>query len=180
MKLLLTLVILGLFLTLAGAVYLLWGGYNVAANVPHRGITQWILETVRERSIDLHSKGLTVPPLKDAKLAESGLPHYHATCRLCHGAPGYQADEFSRGLNPQPPALVSKEIQELKDRELYWVIRNGIKMTGMPAFAPTHSEEEILGLVAFLRLLPELTPEKYKSRIKAAGIREEKASHHHE
>ncbi len=179
MKIFLALIILSFFLILAWAVYVFWGGYNVAANVPHRQITKWVLETVRERSIDFHSKSLSVPPLKDAKLAERGFPHYHAMCRLCHGAPGYRAEEFASSLNPQPPHLSSKEIQELKDRELYWVVRNGIKMTGMPAFAPTHSEEEILGIVAFLRLLPELTPEKYKSRIKAAGIREEKPLHHH-
>jgi mono/diheme cytochrome c family protein len=179
MRTFLTVVVVILFLILAWAGYLLWGGYNVAANVPHREITQWFLETVRERSIDFHSQGLSVPPLKDVKLAEIGLSHYHAMCRLCHGAPGFQAEEFARGLNPQPPHLASREVQELKDRELYWVVRNGIKMTGMPAFASTHTEKEILGLVAFSRLLPELTPEKYRSKLKAAGIREEEPFPHH-
>jgi mono/diheme cytochrome c family protein len=179
MKTFLVLVAIVIFLMLAAAAYVWWGGYNVAADVPHRKITLWFLEAVRERSISVHSEGVSVSSLNDPKLAESGLPHYHAVCRLCHGAPDYPASEFAEGLNPDAPHLTSKDVRELNDKELYWVVKNGIKMTGMPAFGSTHSDEEILAIVAFVRRLPELKPNEYRSMIKAAGLSEEEIPHHH-
>lgn len=65
------------------------------------------------------------------------------------------------------------------EAELYWVIKNGIKMTGMAAFGPTHSEDELWGIVAFLKRLPNLRPEEYRAMIKAAGLDKEPEDHHH-
>lgn len=65
------------------------------------------------------------------------------------------------------------------EAQLYWIIKNGIKMTGMAAFGPTHNEDELWGIVAFLRRLPKLKPEEYRSMVKAAGLDKEKEDHHH-
>ncbi|MCJ7783025.1 MAG: cytochrome c, partial [Desulfobacterales bacterium] len=150
------------------AVFVWWGGYNVAATVPHWKVTRWFLEEVRERSISSHSKGVDVPSSKDPKLIEIGLRHYHSMRRLCHNAPGCAQTEITQGLNPRPPDFTRKEIGWGSEAELCWVIKNGIKMTGMPAFGPTHSEDELWGVVAFLKKLPSLKPEEYKAMVKAA------------
>lgn len=99
--------------------------------------------------------------------------------RLCHSAPGYSRTEIAQGLYPLPPDLTKEEfLKRRNNAELYWVIKNGIKMTGMPAFGPTHSEEELWGIVVFLKRLPNLKPEEYKAMVKAAGLDKEKEDHH--
>lgn len=171
------LIILGLLIA-AVAAFVWLGGYNVAASVPHWKITHWLLEKVRERSISAHSKGIIIPHLKGPKLFDIGFKNYHAMCRLCHGAPGNPRTEIAKGLYPNPPDFISKDIKMRNEAELYWIIKNGIKMTGMPAFGPTHSEEEIWGIVAFLKRLPDLKPEEYQTMVKAAGSDKEKEDHH--
>jgi mono/diheme cytochrome c family protein len=70
-------------------------------------------------------------------------------------------------------------VQRWSDAELYWIIENGIKMTGMPAFGPTHSKDELWGMVVFVKGLPNLKPEEYAAMVKTAGLQEEKEDDHH-
>jgi mono/diheme cytochrome c family protein len=172
------LIILGLLIATI-ATFVWSGSYNVAATVPHWKITHWFLEEVRERSISVQSKGITVPPLDNPKLVEAGFKNYHEMCRLCHGAPGNPRTEIDKGLYPNPPDFTSKDIKMRNEAELYWIIKNGIKMTGMPAFGPTHGEEELWGIVAFLKGLPGLKPEEYKAMVKAAGLHGEREDDDH-
>ena len=65
--------------------------------------------------------------------------------------------EIGEGLNPPAPDLTQPSVQSKTDGELFWIVQNGIRMTGMPAFGPTHKDEELWTLVAFMRHLPELT-----------------------
>ena len=174
------LIILGCVI-LGGAAFVLSGIYNVAADVPHWKVTYLLLEGVRERSIAVHSRGIKVPPLNEEGLVHTGLVHFHETCRLCHGAPGYQREEFAEGLYPKPPFLGSHEVQrENEDGEFYWVVKNGLKMTGMPSFGKTHSEEQLWGIVAFLRRLPSLDPETYKEMLKTISEETEEGTHRHQ
>lgn len=155
-------------LIVGGAAFVLSGIYNVAADVPHWRVTFLLLEAVRDRSIDVHSKGITVPALNDEGLVRAGFPHFHETCRFCHGGPGYPREKFAEGLYPKPPSLGSHEVQrENEDRELYWIVKNGLKMTGMPSFGKTHSEKQLWGIVAFLRSLPSLDPQTYKQMVES-------------
>src|SRR4030042_1201398 len=98
MKILLAFLVAFCLLVGGIAAFVWWGGYNVAAIVPHWKITRWFLEEVRERSISSHSKGVVVPSLRDPKLIEIGLRHYHSMCRLCHNAPGYSQTAITQGL----------------------------------------------------------------------------------
>ncbi len=157
------------FFLLAGVTAYFWlGSYNVAATEPHWKITHWVLEEVRDRSISAHSRGIISPPSSDPKLIQIGFTHFHAMCRLCHGAPGFTRMEFALGLYPDPPPLSSGDTQSEGEAELFWIVKNGLKMTGMPAFGPTHSTEELWGIVSFLRRLPKLNPEEYGKMVKAA------------
>ena len=149
-----------------GAAFVLSGIYNVAADVPHWSVTFWLLEAVRDRSIEVHSKGIAVPPLNDKGLVQAGFPHFHEMCLFCHGGPGYPREEFAEGMYPNPPSLSSHEVQrENEDRELFWIVKNGLKMTGMPSFGKTHTDKQIWGIVAFVRSLPSLDPQTYKQMV---------------
>jgi mono/diheme cytochrome c family protein len=159
-----------------------WSGlYNVSATEPHWEVFRLLLEEIREQSVKAHSKGINPPSIEDAKLAEAGFPHFHEMCRLCHGAPGYPLPEFAQGLYPDPPALTSETVQkEWSNAQLFWIIKNGIKMTGMPAFGPTHDDKELWGVVAFLRRLPGMTDEEYNLWVqKTSSHHEHEHSHQH-
>jgi len=166
------LALLGLIglLIVGGVLFVFSGLYDVSADVPHWRLTFLILDEARDRSIEFHSDGITVPPL-DEKLVNMGFLHFHDTCRLCHGAPGYDREEFAAGLYPSPPDLgTASFLDEATDAKLYWVVKHGLKMTGMPSFGLTHDEETLWGIVAFARQLPKLTPEDYASRVRKAGL----------
>ena len=175
----LLIIFVAVLLLVAAAGAVVWSGfYDVSARLPHRRATLWFLETLRNRSISEHSKTVRVPLPTGRTLTEVGLRHYHPMCRLCHGAPGYPREEFAEGLYPSPPDLRSDEVQDWQDAALYWIVDNGLKMTGMPAFGVTHSKEEMWGIVAFLRLLPKLKPSDYSALLKEAEMPEEKDMHH--
>jgi mono/diheme cytochrome c family protein len=93
----------------------------------------------------------------DPSALASGMAHYKGNCVLCHGAPDVSPAEFKVGLNPPVPLLYGNDVQSLSDSELLWIIKNGIRMTGMPAFGETHSDKEIWYIVTFVRHLPKIT-----------------------
>jgi mono/diheme cytochrome c family protein len=165
-------------LVLGTSAFVYFGVYDVSATVPHWGITEEILEAVRDRSIAVRSQGIAVPDLKAPGLLDTGRVHYHAMCRLCHGAPGSIENDIQKGLYPKPPSLPSGSVQrELGDAQLLWVIKNGLKMTGMPAFGPTHSSDELWGLVAYVRALPGVKAPAEKPKEEDHHGHEE--GHHH-
>ena len=179
MRYFLTIVIFLAVVTAGLALYVLSGYYNIAATSPHWNITLSLIDTLRDRSIEVHSKGIQAPNLDDPKLKELAFPHYHEMCRLCHGAPGYSPEEFAPGLYPSPPSMTSGKIQQaLKDTEIYWIVKHGIKMTGMPAFGPTHTEKIMWGLVALAEEVPRMTPEQYRRQVKDLGLAKEMSGGH--
>jgi mono/diheme cytochrome c family protein len=175
------LAILGTLLGVIGAAAIfVWSGrYNVAATVPHYPVTAFLMEEALDRSIKFHSRGIQPPLLKDLKLIKAGFREYHAMCRFCHGAPGYPQTEIAQGLYPKPPVLASKNRPQLSEAELYWVIKNGIKMIGMPAFGPTHGEDEVWAIVSFLRCIPDMQPKEYESMAREAKPHREESQHLH-
>lgn len=167
------------FVIIGVVIFVLSGIYNIAATAPHWPITLFVLQVVRDRSIAAHSSGVQLPDLRDSKLVVHGVEHFHEMCRLCHGAPGYSRQEFAEGLYPSPPNPASAEVQAKSDAELYWIIENGVKMTGMPAFGPTHNRELIAGILALVRRLPKLSPDEYGSLMKSGGLHEGGEEVHH-
>ena len=165
----------------AAALFIESGAYNIGATTPHWGITRSLIEKMRDRSIAAHSSDLRLPPAEYRAYAGAGLSHFEGMCRFCHGAPGRAPYEFADGLFPSAPPLMAPHVQKRPDGELYWIIANGIKMTGMPAFGPTHKEEDLLGILAVVRLLPDLGPQEYAQMLKTAGPHGEeggKGPHH--
>ena len=169
--------IVALILVLVASVVVLWmGWYDVAAAVPAGKLETSLAQFALNRSVARRAPKVQNPVAATPEVLRSGLAHYRENCAGCHGGPGIEAAEFGMGLNPPAPDLTLPRVQKRPDGELYWIISNGIRMTGMPALSPTHKEPEIWKIVAFLRHLPELTPEEEKL-LKPAG---EEADHHDE
>jgi len=139
----------------AGLAVVLWtGAYNVAANDPHWDVTVTVLDMARRRSVSVRSAAVRVPPLNNAAWIEEGRQTYHEMCRVCHGGVGTARSPFAMGLYPAPPVLSTPSLQaSLTDGELFWIVRNGFKMTGMPAFEAVLSDEEVWQVTAFVRTL---------------------------
>jgi mono/diheme cytochrome c family protein len=170
MKYVLTIIIVLLALGLGVILYAWSGRYNIAATQPHWALTSSLIELLRDRSIAAHSDHIKVPNLDNEKLIKIGFYHYHEMCRLCHGAPGYKREEFAQGLYPAPPKLASGDIQKRLDAaKIYWVVKYGIKMTGMPAFGPTHDEQELWGIVAMVKEVPQMSPEQYRQLVQTTS-----------
>ena len=179
MKYLLTIVIV-LAVLIVGALLYVWSGsYNIAATEPHWSITSSLIDALKDRSIEVRSEDIHPPNLDDPKLTVLAFSHYHEMCRLCHGAPGYLPEEFAAGLYPSTPSMTKGDFQkELTDAEIYWIVKHGIKLTGMPAFGPHHKDEILWGLVALTKEMPKMSPEQYQRQVKEMGL-EEEMSHGH-
>ena len=136
------------------------GIYNVAATEQHTAPVYWLLDYAMRRSAKNFSADVQVPPLFDEGRVHNGFRIYRAKCLQCHGAPGIAPDDLAYGMTPAPASLVATA-REWEASEIYWVIRNGIKMSGMPAWAYRLSDNEIWDVVAFVRRLPAFSPRGY-------------------
>ncbi len=152
---------------LLGAAIAALGLYDVAADSPD-SIVSPLIAFVRERSIDVRSDDVTVPPLNNPQMIADGASDYEEMCTGCHLAPGMQENEMRPGMNPRPPVLA--QFPPDSAAEAFWVVKHGIRMTGMPAWGVTHSDEELWNIVAFLQVLPRLSPQEYRALVaKASG-----------
>jgi mono/diheme cytochrome c family protein len=148
------------------------GSFDVAADTPHSQPVYWLMNTVREWSIAIRAAGLTVPnDLTDSKRIASGAGQYAAMCSSCHLAPGMKRTEIARGLYPRAPEL--RRGSDLSLAEEFWVVKHGLKMTGMPAWGVTHDDEMLWDVVAFLRKLPGLSADEYQALVKSAPTHNE-------
>jgi cytochrome c553 len=148
----------------------LWSGvYSVAASRGHWAIMEWLLTFAMRNSVKTHALGIDVPPLDRPDLVTLGAGHFHSGCAFCHGAPGVPISPVAQSMLPPPPNLTSG-MRDWRDRELFWIVKNGIKYTGMPAWAAQQRDDEVWSLVAFLRRLPALDAKSYAD-LALGGVR---------
>jgi mono/diheme cytochrome c family protein len=150
----------------AGAVFVKSGFYNFAADEPHTAMVHSTIETMRERSIQVRAEKIQVPDLTDQARIVKGAGNYQAMCATCHLAPGRDASELSRGLYPAPPNL-SKEA--VGPANAFWVIKHGVKASGMPAWGKSMGDEDIWNMAAFLQQLPRLDAAAYGQMVANSG-----------
>ena len=163
-------VTLALIAAVAGFGFIWFGVFNVAANDKHWGITTEFLEIVRNRSISARAPELTVPDLSDEARIQRGAANYDAMCAQCHLAPGVKTSELFEGLNPKPPVLYQDDhFSEMPATNTFWVIKNGIKMTGMPAWGNNNSDEQIWDLIATISAMNKMTVEQYQKLVKSGA-----------
>lgn len=155
-------VLISFGLILLGGFLLAWSGlYNVAASRGHLAITNAILTFGMRNSVKTHAAGIEVPSLHSIDLITLGAAHFQSGCAHCHGAPGVPINPIARSMLPSPPNL-STSMREWRDRELFWIVKNGIKYTGMPAWVADQRDDEVWAMVAFLRRLPALDAAAYR------------------
>lgn len=152
----------------AGLGFIYSGVYDVAATTHHFAVTAWALDTLTDRSVAVRAKAITAPTLDDSVIDE-GLEEFHTMCVVCHGAPGVDRSEIGKGLYPLAPDL-AESAAELSKEEVFWITKYGMKMTGMPAFGPTHDDKTLWSMVAVVEKLPGWSVEDYKAETTRLGL----------
>jgi mono/diheme cytochrome c family protein len=150
----------------SGAIVLYSGLYNVAATEPHFAAVHWILETGMRRSVQRRAANIEVPSLDDPAMRRRGAVLVRRHCVSCHGAPGIAPSGFALGMTPLPGNL-AHTAREWRPGEIYWVVRNGIKMAGMPAWEFRLSDDDLWAIVAHVEELPTLSPARYAALMRS-------------
>lgn len=146
---------------IAGAFLFAWSGlYSVAASRGHWAALDAILEFAMRSSVRTHALGIDVPDLDDPALVERGAGHFQGGCAPCHGAPGRVSSPIVHAMLPEPPDL-STSVPSWQPDELFWIVKHGLKYTGMPAWAAQERDDEVWAIVAFLRRLPRMDAGQY-------------------
>lgn len=155
------LIILTLAVALATAsfIFVYSGFYNVSALEQHTPPVYQLLQFSMVRSVAVRSER-SAPELGDRERQQRGLVLYEAHCRQCHGAPGMAPEDFSLGMVPAPTAIAAIARRRAA-AEIFWVVKHGIKMTGMPAWEYRLTQEEIWDVVAFVKQVAHLTVDEY-------------------
>ena len=154
----------------AGIIYS--GAYNVAATSEHWPITRWALSQTVHRSIEQQATGIDVPELGSQGQLLAGAANFDAMCSECHAPPGRRQSVAARGMYPRPPGL-THAAEKKSAGEIFWVIKNGIKASGMPAWGGSHSDEDMWAMTAFVEKLPDLSASDYDrllARAEASGV----------
>lgn len=178
-----TLTAAGVVAAIVGVGVVYFGVINVGADDPHSEPVYSLLSIARDRSIAVRSRDIKVPDLSEAALIREGAGNYNSMCIGCHLAPGVAGTELSNSLYPAPPNL-SKLGVDGNPAAAFWIIKHGIKSTGMPAWGKSMADPYIWGMVAFLKQLPTLNAEQYTALAVSSGGHQhgggESKMHNHE
>jgi mono/diheme cytochrome c family protein len=155
---------LGLIGAIVAAGYFFGGFYSVAGTAEEPDIVKSVLIRVRTASIARHAKDPAPANLEDPATIQAGARQFVGQgCTTCHGGPGANWAKFSEGLHPDPPDL-KEVVGDLTPSELFWAVKNGINMTGMPSFALAGAkDDELWQIVAFLKRLPNVSEADFKA-----------------
>ena len=159
---------LGVVIALGGLLFAWSGVYSVAASAGHWPMVSWFLQFAMRNSVETHAMPLKSPPLDDPALVERGASHYETGCLPCHGAPGSPSNRIPNNMLPEPPYLPA-HIDVWTPEELFWIVKHGLKYTGMPAWPAQARDDEVWAVAAFLLRLPRLAPEEYAALAEGAG-----------
>lgn len=168
MKVLITvLVVLAVFFVF-GLFMIFSGVYNISTNNHDNRLMNRALDTAMTHSVENHAEGIQAPKLDNLDMVREGAGHYRDNCIGCHGAPGVEPGEISEGLWPEAPKLADEALP-WTPAQAFWLIKNGIKFTAMPAWGPSHSDPQLWAIVAFLERIHTMSPSEYQSLIQAGG-----------
>jgi len=143
-----------------GALFVGSGVYNIGADDHHTKVVLAIIEQLRDRSIAARANSIEAQYVEDPRRIVLGAQRYAALCVGCHLAPGATKSDVRQGLYPHPPNLAQEELRPAQ--RTFWIIKHGIKMSAMPAWGKTLDDETIWNVVAFVRKMPDMTPETYQ------------------
>ena len=148
-------------------VFIYAGVYNIGADAPHSNAVYSLLQELRDRAIARHSRSIVVPgDLSDPRRVEAGAGLYQEMCTGCHLGPGIEPSELSQGLYPPAPDLA--KTRDRSAAQQFWIIKHGVKLSAMPAWGKTHSDQLIWDMVAFIHQLPKMSTDQYKAAVASA------------
>jgi mono/diheme cytochrome c family protein len=158
--------LLAIIVAIVAAGFFFGGFYNVAASEDDPQAVAWALPKVRSAAVDRYSAGLKPPqgmPLDEPAVIQAGAKAFSQRgCVYCHGGPGVEWAKFSEGMHPDPPDL--KDVADDEPRLIFWTIKHGINMTGMPSFAKVGADDkEIWSITAFVKKFGSVKPEDFKA-----------------
>src|SRR5271169_3235171 len=156
---------LAVIAAIGAAVFFFGGFYSVAENEDDPAIVSWALATVRSSSVTRHAADQPSASLDDPATVKAGARAYAMIgCVNCHGGPpDANWAKWSEGLKPVPADL-KVMAKERTAPQLFWVVKNGIKFTGMPSFGLAGaSDQDIWSIVAFIKKLPSVSDDEYKA-----------------
>jgi cytochrome c553 len=159
--------VLALFAVAGGALVIVSGIVPVKSD-GHWPVTAWMLDFIKRRSVATHSIGIDVPPLDTPWVVLKGAAHYEYGCRPCHGSPLGPPPTVTERMTPHPP-LLAPLVPRWDPEELFYLVKHGIKFTGMPGWTALRRDDEIWAVIAFLRTLPGLDAETYGRQVLTAG-----------
>lgn len=148
---------------LGGAFIVLTGAIPIDASSGHWRMTAWMLDFIKRRSIAAYSRQVTPPAHEWRSWVTRGAAHYETGCRPCHGSPLSPRPPLVMRMTPHPPELPPR-INRWDPRELFQIVRHGIKFTAMPAWMAPQRPDEVWAMVAFLRALPAMPAHEYRER----------------
>lgn len=172
--------VVGVALAIALAFVVTLGGWvNVGAVWPDPPPVAWWLHTTYEKSVARQAADIGEPvDLDDPAVVLAGARAFDEMCSVCHTPPGLSPTVQSQGLNPPPPEL-SQLLARRTPPQAFWVIRSGVRMTGMPAFGPSHTDANLWQLVAFLQQAAALDAAGYADLMERARQLPASDGHHH-
>jgi mono/diheme cytochrome c family protein len=163
----LILVTLAAVAAIIAALFIYLGVYNPAATIQHTPPVYWLLTVAMRQSVEQRADDIRAPALDDPGRIDHGFRLYHAHCEQCHGAPGVAPAAFALGMTPLPANLALTAREWGDAAQLYWVVKYGIKMSGMPAWEFRLTDLELWNVVAFVNRLPSLSPDQYRAMAEA-------------
>jgi mono/diheme cytochrome c family protein len=162
--------VLAIAVAIVGIVYFFGGFYDVAVANGGNAVVEWAVGRVSDASVDRHATAPPVPAwFNDAKTVQAGAREFaEEGCVRCHGAPGVKPEKFTQGMNPKPPNLAKASAPD-EPGKVFWIVKHGIRMTGMPEFGSHAGDDEIWRAVAFVKHLGSVTPAEFKAWSGAGG-----------
>ena len=171
MKRTLTTVVLTLAVALVlaaavGVLVIMRGLYDVGATTQHTQPVYGLLETTMKHAVRVRAAGIVPPDLSRPELIDRGAACYRDHCVQCHGGPGVAPGPVGMSMQPLPGPLLDAA-RRWHAREIYWITRHGIRMSGMPAWGMRLSEDDLWAVVGFIGRMPELSPADYGAQMAA-------------
>lgn len=153
----------GIFGVLGLALLPVTGILNFAAEPEQSDLTDLYFRLASRQSIALRSYDLHVEPTDDPLMVERAAGHYEMVCADCHGSPAAPPQRFAADLSPQPPLLMEQLDRWRPEARLFYTVKHGIRRTAMPAWPSQKRDDEVWDMVAFLKVMPQMSAAEYEA-----------------
>ena len=151
-----TLIVLALLGAVGAVTIVGLGLFNVSARAGHIPGVSWVLHTAYRQSVKLRAPDAEqVPDLSDPDLVALGAGHFDSACSFCHAAPDRIHSATSDAMSPEPPHITDA-VADWQPQHLFTIVKDGVKMSGMPYWPAENREDEIWAMVAFLTHVREM------------------------